>query len=359
MAADPTWGGVARGMLVLAALWWAWAAYAWVATATDLSEGPTRLATIVVMAVMLGVGLAVPGAFGDEAALFAVLYAIVRVLHLVVYALAVRDEPRLLRSVVALAPTSVLASAMILTAAWYSGPTELLFWSFALLIDYAAPAVVGADGWRIDAHHFAERFALIFIIALGESLIAIGVGAEGLDVTAGLVGLASIGVFVVASLWWLHFDIVAVVAERRFASLQGAAQAALARDSYSYLHLPMVAGVLLFALGVKKTMAHPEDPLSTVGSAALAGGIALFLAAHVLFRLRNVRTFSRHRVVTLLVLVALAIAGPSMPAAALLLVVALVCGALVAWETIRFREARTAARAGSYIPRRHREAATD
>ena len=354
LAANLTWGGVLRGVLVLAALWWAWGAYAWLATTIDLSEGRTRLVMLVVIAAMLVVGLATPRAFTDDALAFGLGYATVRLLHLVLYAVAARDDPRLLRNVLGLAPTSMFAAALILVAAHFDGATEVLLWAIALVFDYCAPLVLDPGGWQVNAAHFAERFGLIYIIALGESVISIGVGAQGLDVTIGLVAVASLGVAVVTALWWTYFDVVAIVAEWRLTNARGGEQQAIARDSYTYLHLPMVAGVILFAVGVKKAVAHPGDSLETVAAVSLAGGIALYLVAQVLVRLRNVGTISRPRCVAVAALAGIAVAGTSVPGVVQLLLVALVAALLVAWEAIRYRDQRRRVQSGTFIPARYR-----
>ena len=175
--------------------------------------------------------------------------------------------------------------------------SRAVLWLVALLIDLGGPFLFGVEGWRLIPGHFAERYGLILIIALGESIVAIGVGAEfGLD--AGVVTAAVIGIAIAAALWWLYFDVVALVAERRLSrATPGREQNALARDSYSYLHLPMVAGIVLLALGMKKSLEHVGDPLHTVPAAALLGGVAVYLLAHVAFRWRIVHRFSSQRLV--------------------------------------------------------------
>lgn len=351
LAADVSWPGLLRGMLVLAACWWAWAAYAWLASSIDLDSVGPRLVTLLAMGAMLIAGIAVPGAFAESAGVFAIAYAAVRVLHLALYVVAARERPDLMRNVVRLVPTSTVAAGLILVAAWQDGWVEPALWLAALAFDYLGPVLVGPDGWIITPGHFGERHGLIFIVALGESLIAIGVGAGDLDVSGQLVGTAVLGMLVVSAMWWTYFDVVAIVAEQRLASLRGAAQAAMARDSYSYLHLPMVAGVILFALGVKKTMAHPGDALEPVTLAALSGGVALYLVAHVLFRLRNLGSFNAHRSIAAVALTGLGIAAAAardIPAWWVLGAVASICAALVAYETIYFREARKRVRRGDW-----------
>jgi low temperature requirement protein LtrA len=204
----------------------------------------------------------------------------------------------------------------------------------------AGPSFFGTEGWRLVPGHFAERHALILIIALGESIVAIGVGAErGVD--AGVVAVAVLGIVVAAALWWLYFDVVALVAERRLSgAAEGRERNAMARDSYSYLHFPMVAGIVLVALGLKKTLGDVEDPLKLVPATAMLGGIAVYLLAHVAFRLRNVRTLNKQRLGCAVLLVALLPAAVELPSLATLAILAALLAALIAYEALRFAEAR-------------------
>jgi low temperature requirement protein LtrA len=177
------------------------------------------------------------------------------------------------------------------------------------------------------------------IIALGESIVAIGLGSTDLLGTGALTA-ALLGLAVAAALWWAYFDVVALVAERRLREQTGSAQLRMARDSYSYLHLPMVAGIILFAVGVKKTLEHVGDPLDVVPAVCLCGGVALYFVAHILFRLRNVGTINRQRLVVAALLAALVPVALEIPSLATLTAVTALCAALIAYEAIRFAEAR-------------------
>jgi low temperature requirement protein LtrA len=344
MAADPTPAGVLRGMLVLAAVWWAWAAYAWLTNQVDPNESKVRLPVFAAMGAMLVASLAVPGAFEDSALLFAIAYLVVRVLHIIVFAEA-SDDVEVMAAVRAMAPTALLAPALLIVAAFLDGPAQVTVWVVALVIDYGGAGVRGIEGWHLSPGHFAERHGLIMIIALGESIVAIGVGAGDIGLGAGVVAAAALGVAIAAALWWAYFDVVAPVAERTLREApRGRAQNTMARDSYSYLHLPMVAGIVLLALGVKKTLGHVDEPLSTVAAAALCGGAALYLLALVAFRLRNVRSVNRQRLVSAAFLLALIPVATQIPALIALGAVALICAALISYEAIHFREARARVR---------------
>jgi low temperature requirement protein LtrA len=340
MAADPTWTGVARGLAVLAVLWWSWGGYAWLTSTVDPEEGAVRIVIFAAMAAFLVAALCVPDAFGGSAALFVCAYAFVRLAQIVLFAIASGGEAALRRSVLLLATSSTIGVGLLAVAAATDGALQGALWLVAIVIDVGGPFFFGAEGWRLMPEHFAERHGLILIIALGESIVAIGVGAEA-GVGAGVVVAAALGIAVAAALWWLYFDVVALVAQRKLAEAPvGRPRNQQARDSYSYLHFPMVAGIVLVALGMKKTLEHVDEPLKLVPAAALLGGSALYLLAHVGFRLRNVRTLNRQRLLLALVLVALVPATRDLPALATLALLAALLSALIAYEAVRFAEAR-------------------
>ncbi len=337
---DPTWGGLLRGLLILGALWWAWGAYAWLTNTLDPEEGAVRLAVFAAIGAMLVVSLAVPGAFGADAVTFGVAYLVVRALHLVLYAIAGRGDRDLFRAVLRLVPTATLAPALLVIAGFLDGPEQLALWGAALAIDYLGPLVGGMRGWRISPTHFVERFGLIIIIALGESIVAIGLGTAGLPLDAGVISAALLGLTVVACLWWSCFDWVIFVAQAALAEATGAARAALARDAYSYLHLPMVAGIVLFAFGLETTLHDVSDPLPIVPAVGLCGGIALYMLAHVGLRLRIGAGFGHGRPIATVLLLGLVPIARVVPALTALGLVAAVCAALIGYEAIRYREGR-------------------
>ena len=342
LADDLTGAGLARGLAVLTVVWWAWVGYAWLTNTVRIDDDVTsRLVLLFAMAAMLVVGLATPSAFGDAAIIFGVAYLVVRVLHLLLYAAVTRSDPAVFRAVLRLAPGMLTGATLILIAGFLPpGPVRGLLWAGAIAVDLAAPFISGTSGWKVDAAHFAERHGLIIIIALGESLISIGVGAAGEPLTSGLLTAATLGVILIAGMWWLYFDVVAVAAERMLASLSGRARAAMARDSYSYLHLPMVAGIVLVALGLKKSLLHLDEPLKAIASIALFGGLALYLVAHLAFRLRNMGTLNIQRLVASVILVALIPLGTVVSALFSVALASAVVVALVAFEAIRYRDAR-------------------
>jgi low temperature requirement protein LtrA len=344
LADDPTWGGLLRGLLVLAALWWTWTGYAWLTSTMDVDEGGVRLAMLASIGAMLFVALAVPGAFGDDAVLFGVAYLLVRVLHLVLSVIVGADDPDRLGAIGRFVPTALLGSSLLVLAGFLDGDARIAVWVIALAIDYLGPVVVGVgQGWRVAPEHFAERHGLIVLIALGESIIAIGIGA-GFELGAGVIVAAALGIVVVSALWWLYFDVAAIIARGRLMQATGLALHRLALHSYSFLHLPIVAGIVLFALGLKTTLDHVDEELATVPALALCGGAALYLLGDIAFLYRATRYLFRRRTIGAIVLLALFPVALAIPALAALALVSAVCSLIVAYEALRYREQRVVVR---------------
>jgi low temperature requirement protein LtrA len=341
MAHEPTWEGLLKGMLVLGVLWWAWVGYAWLTSVVDPEEGAVRLAMFAAMAALLVVSLCVPEAFGELGLTFAVAYALVRVGQLWLLLLAGRGSPDLRRSVwTGLVPSTAVGVGLLVAASQVHGNVQLALWGTALALDMLGPFLFGSEGWTLVPHHFAERHGLIFIIALGESIVAIGVGAEA-GVDARVIAAAVLGTALTAAMWWAYFDVVALVAERRLsAAAVGKEQNEMARDSYSFLHLPMVAGVVLIALGMKTTIAHADEPLRPETAFALVGGLAIYLLAHVAFRYRNIRTFNKQRLLLAVVLLVLAPFGDQLDALPTLAILTTLMVGLITYEATRFAEGR-------------------
>ena len=355
MSDDPTWSGVGRGLLVLAAIWWGWAGYAWLTNTLEPEAAAVRAAMVAAMAAMLVIALAVPGAFGEDAVLFGVAYLVARLLFLLLYALAGKRDPELLGAVARIAPAGLLAPALLIVAGFLDGDVRIVLWIAALAVDYGGALIGRGAGWRVSPAHFAERYGLIVIIALGESIVSIGIGAMGVTLTAGVVTAAALGVVSLAALWWAYFDVYAVMGQRELTAVRGAARVRFARDHYSYLHLPMIAGIVLFALGLKKTVAHVGDPLETVPAFALCGGVALYFFTHVLMRLRTVQLIRRTsgnrpawfgvgRPTATVAALALVPVAQEVAALTSLALVTAVCCVLIVYDVVHYREERAQVR---------------
>ena len=343
MADDPTWGGLLTGLATLAALWWMWVGYAWLTNEVSPEAPEARLLIFAAMAALLVVALAVPGAFADDSVAFALGWLVVSSIHIFLFVYA-SPHVDVRQSVLRLAPYALSAPLIVLVASGFDGVAQGLLWALALAVGYAG-GLATSGGWSVSPGHFAERHGLIIIIALGESIVAIGVGAD-LIIDAGTVVAAALGMAVVAALWWTYFDVAAIVAERRLHAAKGAERARIARDAYSYLHLPMIAGIVLLALGLKKTLGANDEPLEVVTAFALYGGAASFLLAHVAFRYRNTQSLAGGRLLVGLLLLALVPAATEIDAILALAAITAILVGLVVLESRRTRVRRAEIKAG-------------
>jgi low temperature requirement protein LtrA len=350
MSHHTTWEGLGQGMLILALLWWSWTAYAWLTSVVDPEEGGVRIALFAAMAAFLIAAICVPEAFGDLGIEFALAYGAVRFAQIFLLALAGRDDPSFRRSVTGLGIGTTVGVALLIAGSFLDPGLQAAVWGLALILDMGEPYLFGSEGWHLVPGHFAERHGLIVIIALGESIVAIGLGA-GSHLTWGIAAAAVLGIGVVAAMWWTYFDIVALVSARRLMRApEGKVQNELARDSYSYMHFLLVAGIILLALGLKKAIGHPTEPLEDVPAFALVGGVAVYLLGMVCFRYRHIRTINRHRLGMALVLFALYPVALELSALVMLVLLNMLLWTMIAFETRGYGEGRTEVRHGDAAP---------
>jgi low temperature requirement protein LtrA len=340
MSHNQSWEGLVQGLLVLGVVWWAWVGYAWLTSVIDPEEGAVRLVIFLAMAAMLIVALCVPEAFGDLGLALALALGVFRVCHIALFMLASPDDDALRHSVLALAASTAVAVALLALAAAFDGVAQGALWALAIFLDMAGPYFFGSKGWKIVPGHFAERHGLIVIIALGESIVAIGIGAAGtLDFAMGTV--AVLGVGLAAALWWMYFDVVALVSARRLIAAEpGKVQNELARDSYSFIHVLLIAGIVLVAFGLKSTIAHAEEHLHDVEAFALLGGVAVYLLGLVAFRWRQAHTLNRERLGLAIVLLILVPVAVQLPAWLALLAAVVLVWVVIAAENRGYDERR-------------------
>lgn len=334
MSHDQSWSGLVQGLLILAVLWWAWVGYAWLTSVIDPEALAIRGVIFVAMAALLIVSICVQEAFGNLGLTFALAIGVFRAAHIALFMLAgaEAEDGDLTHSVIGLAVSTAIAVAILALASLFDGLAQGALWALAIFLDMAGPYFFGSEGWKLVPGHFAERHGLILIIALGESIVAIGVGAAGrLDLGIGTA--AVLGVFLAAALWWTYFDVVALISARRLGEAEpGRVQNELARDSYSYIHLLMVAGIVLMAFGMKVTIGHHSSRLEDVPAFALLGGLALYLLGLVSFRYRHVHTLNRHRLGLAIVLLFLVPVATAVPALVSLALAVLLIWAMIAYE---------------------------
>ncbi len=342
---DPTFAGIGRGVLVLAALWWCWTAYAWLTNTVDPEEEVVGAALLVALIAMFVAALVVPDVFDDEGVLFGACFLVVIAMHLTLYALAGRGSRDLLAAVLRLAPWTLLGATLILVAGFMDGARTWL-WLAALASTYVGAGLSGSTGWRLHPSHLAERYGLVLIIALGEAFVSIGIGARGVDIGLGEVVAAILGLLVATAFWLAYFDFFSIRGERMLREREGAERVALARDVYAYAHLPLIVGIVLFAFAMKTVVGHIGEELDSVAAFALCGGSALYLLTFSAIRSRIERRLrvSRGRFVAALALILLLPLATAVPALAALALVTAVWLALHTYELVWWREARAESR---------------
>ncbi|MDX6621202.1 MAG: hypothetical protein QOK36_3588 [Gaiellales bacterium] len=331
---------MAEALAILATLWWAWVSYAWLGNTAGSDEGVMRVVLLGAMGPLLVLSLAVPGAFGGDGLIFGIAYLAVRILHLAGYSFLARGDPQLRGVVARIATTVIPASLLLVLAGALDGKLRALCWIAALAVDYGGLALRGTEGWQVEPMHFAERHAGIVIIALGESIVSLGIGASHVQLGTRVIVAALLGMVAAAALWWAYFDVVALAGARKLRELPAADRTRIARDSYTYLHLPMIAGIVLFALGVKQSLTAGSHDLGEVVAVSLCGGVALYLVSLSGFKRRNYGSFNQPRLTTAALLIVLAPVATTLPALAALGLVAALTAGLAAYEAIRYADAR-------------------
>ncbi|MEV3902379.1 low temperature requirement protein A [Mycobacterium sp. NPDC050551] len=334
MLHDLSGRGFGRAALALLAVWWAWVGYTWLINTFDTTNVRHEAVVIAAMAAMLVAATALPTAFTSGALVFGIALMVVRLIHAAKFvAHSSNEDADLRRSIWRIAPAFVAAPACIVAAAFVDSPGRELLWVAAAVIDYGAPAVFGLGGFRVSPGYFVSRHGSIIIIALGEAIVELGAGAHDLhrfEVIAALI----LGVGIMATFWWTYFGLTSG-AEQRLEQAQGLERAHLARDAYSYLHLPLVAAVMLFAVGAHASVAHANAPLPLLPAIALAGGMALFYLGDVAYRWRDHRQIPTDRTVTGLAAAATLPALLHMPAIAALGLLTAIGWIRLAWELWR------------------------
>ena len=342
---SPTWSGLGHGLLILGVLWWVWASYAWLTNTVDPGIGSVSGAMLVAMGAMFVAALTVPDALGRHGVVFGVAFLIVNAMYLALYALAARGDLDLFAAILRIAPSTFAGSVVIIAAGFADGRLKALLWLAALVVGYGLPFLLGTGGWHVQPAHFVERHGLIVIIAIGEALIAIGLGERSSGISTRVIVAAVLGFAVVTSFWLAYFDFFTIRVEQLLTDRTGGERIALARDVFSYLHLPMVAGIVLFAFAMKTTLAHVDSHLSTIAAFGLCVGPAVYLLAYVALRFRVSHTIGGGRLTAATACAALWPVATAVPALLSLALVALVWVGLHAYEIIWWREARTETRA--------------
>jgi low temperature requirement protein LtrA len=360
MADELSWHGILRGVLVTMLLWWAWTAYAWLANAVSAEERPIKLAILAGMSAMFVLALCIPEAFDDAPGglrgpvVLAVCYLVFRLIHWLMFLIISREDAGLRSQVFRFAPSVFASGAVLLVASQFDGWLQTGLWMVALVADYVGTALAGFSGWRLPAPgHFSERHGLIVIVALGESIVAIGVGVAKEPISWVIIAASMLGLVLSSALWWAYFDVSALLGEHALATEPVETRARLARNAYSFAHLPLMLGIVLVALGLKEVLLYVSDsshhtltdPLPSVALAALVGGVVAYLLGHVVFKWLTVHTVSVVRLAAAAVLLLTIPMIAGRPALVQLGVVAFIVAGAVLVESVLFAESRRKIRA--------------
>jgi low temperature requirement protein LtrA len=345
---DLSWQGAGRAMLVLLVVWWAWNYTTWVTNELDPESIVVRLVLIAVMLASLLMAVAIPDAFGERALLFAGSYVAIQVGRHAFLTWGASSRGSLERERAARILTWFVAAGVLwIAGALVDDPTRTALWLCALAVDYAAPLVfyrvpgrppLGHTSWEVETAHFAERFQLFMIIALGETIVITGATTAERDLDAATVTAFSLAFLATAAMWWLYFSYVATIAQRRLELAPDRTR--LARDAYTFLHVVLVAGVILSAVGDELVIAHPTEHLSTAEAAAVVGGPALYLVGHVLFRLRMAGSVSWKRLTAAAACLAVGLLAGVVPAIAVAALLVVILVGLIAAERAAERRRR-------------------
>jgi low temperature requirement protein LtrA len=345
---DLTWHGAARSLLVLLVVWWAWNYTTWVTNMLDPDAIVVRLLMLALMFLSLVMAVAIPQAFGSRALLFAGAYVAIQVGRhaFLTFVVAGRDSPER-RPAAHILAWFVASGVFWIGGALASGPARIALWLVALGLDYVAPLVLyripgrpqlDPSAWDVETSHFAERFQLFVIIALGESIVITGATTSELPLDGARMAAFGLAFLSTAAMWWLYFSYVATIAQRRLEL--ASTSTTLARDGFTYLHVVIVAGIIVTAVGDELVIAHPTGQLPTAELVAVVAGPAIYLLGHVLFRLRMAGSISRKRLGGALACVAIGLVGLAVSALVVAALLVGVLGAVIGLEEAAGRRRR-------------------
>jgi low temperature requirement protein LtrA len=283
LVAEPTGIGVARVALIFGNVWWMYGGYAWLTNAVPPRAATLKLLMLVGMAGFLVVALAIPEAFGDSGVAFGVGYLVVTLVHAGLFLRS--SEVSAVRAIFRLGPYNTITAALLLIAGFTGGQVQWTLWTAAFVLHWTSPAITAVGGFRIRAAHFVERHGLIVLIALGESVVAVGVGVQGRELTAGVIVTSVLGLALAAAMWWLYFDGEDERAERALDRAPADRNPWLALFAFGYAFLGVIGGIIVVAAGVKQAVLTYNTPASAATAWFLAAGVAVYVAALASLRL--------------------------------------------------------------------------
>jgi low temperature requirement protein LtrA len=332
---DLSWSSLGQVMLMLGVIWWMYAGYAWLTNAVSTRGVARRAVLLGGMAGYLVLALAVPGAFEGSGLSFGLAYALVVVVHSTLYVRLASD--RSAEAIRGIVPFNLASALLVVVGGALGGTAQAVLWTVAVAQEWVTPFLAGGgesqQEFEIAPAHFVERHGLVIIVAIGESVVAIGIGAAGLAVDAELVLVAVLGLLLAAGLWWAYFGADDdAQAEEALTRAPAAERPWMALYGFGCAHYFLLLGIVLVAVGLKKATGHPYDELTTAQALALGGGVALFLAADVWFRRVLLLGRSVHRAVAAVLALATVVLGTGIAAIAQLAALVVLLTAALAGE---------------------------
>ena len=349
--------GVLQAMTMLGFLWWSWSSYGWLANQSRVDRGILRAGMIVAMCAVFVLALAIPTAFVripgalNAALVIAIAYFVIRLIHQLLYFIAAGDDRALKRQVLRSSITMWISLVLMVVGALLGGIPQTGIWLFAFVADMLITWLTSREGdWRIhSASHWSERHGLVVMLALGESVVAIGEGSEHSSLTLQILGGAVIALLLTTFFWWLYFDAISIAAEKVLAGEDDRGRARLATEAFTLGHLLLVAGIVISALGVEEAMgvANGDGAFGLFGACALFGGTSLYLFAHALFWERVGGHWKVWRLAGATVLLVLIPVGAIVPSIAALGMTILICAIVAAVESVVYARERHEVRAAT------------
>jgi low temperature requirement protein LtrA len=328
----PDGEALAQVVLMLAAIWWMYGAFAWLTNAVPPDRTALRLPLLGGMLAFFAISLTIPTAFTEDGVVFACAYLVVIAVHTVLY---MQSATWTVAGVWSFARMNLVVGALILVGALIGGTGEYVIWSLAVVLFVIVPALVPEEAGWIRPSHFVERHGLVMIVALGESVVAVGIGASHIDISWQMLAVAALGLTLSAQLWWVYFmgdqeeaegALRAMVPTRR--------QFYETNVAYYWAHLLMLLGIVSIAAGLEHAISHPFDSLSFARALELSGGAALYLVGHAFFRSVLGLSFKPWRAVALVLALATIPLGTGTSALVQLAVLVAALGVCIAGESL-------------------------
>jgi low temperature requirement protein LtrA len=335
LGSELTVSGFAKSALVLGLMWWVWSQYTWALNAVDPRRPSVTVAVIFAAGGAFFCAQSIPEVFGNGENWFGVSFAALSALGLLIYWAGLAGHTEHQQALHTYLPFAAIAPVLVLAGGLLADALRPLFFASALAINIAGAVNAGKSAFRIQTAHFSERYSLIVLIALGEAIVAVGLGTSEVQRNPMFIYSASASLLLIGALYVSYFGWVADATEARLAQTPATQQARLARNLYTFLHYPIVAGIVCIAVATERVVTNAREPLRLEGRVALALGVTLFLSGFILGNKITAGTWLLERIVALAVIATLCALGSRVGSATLCALSAVVLGIALIIEAFR------------------------